>query len=120
MLALLGGRFLGDALFQKARDLFGETWPADIADPIACDLFWSWRDATRFYDALASDLPSLHCLLVFNEADHVQAADEHPHIQQAYDHLRAGTIWSRLNPDEVCARPVTNPVSTSRALRRHL
>jgi hypothetical protein len=87
-----------------AQDLFGGTWPPELADAAACEEFWSWRDATRFYGTLAAALPDVRCLLVFNESDHVQAADEHPHIQQAYDGLQSGGVWCRLNPDEVYYR----------------
>jgi hypothetical protein len=83
----------------EARGLFGSPWPADVADPAEAAAFWSLRDATQFYGSIGGALPSLHAMLVFAASDHVQAADEHLHIQQAYDGLRGEGIWSRLNPD---------------------
>jgi hypothetical protein len=54
-------------------------------------------------------------MLVFAASDHVQAADEHLHIQQAYDGLCGQGIWCRLNPDRsyflaVNANPPGTPV----------
>jgi hypothetical protein len=81
------------------RGVTGPTWPPDYADPAQCDAFWSLRESGRFYDRIAASRPDLHCMLVFAAADHVQADDRHPHLQQAYDDLRARGIWCRLNCD---------------------
>lgn len=83
----------------EARGLFGGDWPDDVADIAYADEYWSWRDATRFYGEIGAVRPDLHAMLVFAASDHVQASDEHLHIQQAYDGLRAQGIWCRLNPD---------------------
>lgn len=103
----------GVALFQHSlettseawsRGVTGATWPPNYADPTQCDAFWSLRESGRFYDQIAASRPDLHCMLVFAAADHVQADDRHPHIQQAYDDLRARGIWCRLNCDETYYR----------------
>jgi hypothetical protein len=83
-----------------AQGLFGREWPPEIATPLENQAHWSHRDATFFYGDLAAVRPDLHCLLAFGEADHMQAADEHPHIQQAYEGMRVNGLWCRLNPDE--------------------
>ncbi|MBM3286880.1 MAG: hypothetical protein FJY88_05965 [Candidatus Eisenbacteria bacterium] len=98
--ALLLHYSVGATAEAETRGLFGPVWPPDVAASSACDLFWSMRDATRRYAALAAARPDLRCTLAFAAADHVQASDPHPHVQQAYDGLRAGGIWCRLNPDE--------------------
>ena len=90
----------------QVREVFGATWPSDVAQPSQNDAYWALRDATFCYQILGAVRPDLHCLLAFAAADHVQAADEHPHIQQAYDGLRGMGIWCRPNPDEVYYRLV--------------
>jgi len=40
--------------------------------------------------------------------------------KRRYGSWRSALLAAGLNPDEACARPVTNPVSASRTLRRHL
>jgi hypothetical protein len=100
-----------------ARGVFERTWPADIAGPVTGGAYWSLRDATGFYGAIGQKRPDLHAMLVFAASDHVQAADEHIHIQQAYDGLRGQGIWCRLNPDRsyflaVNASPPGDPVDT--------
>ena len=92
----------------QARQVFGATWPADVASPAENAGYWALRDATSFYAAVAAARPDLHCLLSFAAEDHVQASDDHLHIQQAYDGLRGGGIWCRLNPDEAYYRLVNS------------
>jgi hypothetical protein len=88
------------------HDVYDGAWPTDVATPEECDAYWSLRDATRFYEDLAIALPDLRSILAFRIVDHVQAADEHIHIQHAYDGLRGQALWCRLNPDECYYRLV--------------
>ncbi|MCD4655630.1 hypothetical protein K8T06_17045 [bacterium] len=79
--------------------IFPGQWPDHIALPVESDLFWNYRDATLHFDTVSTEFPDIAVMLTFSETDHVQSADDHPHIQQSYDGYRRNSIWCRLNPD---------------------
>ena len=83
----------------QAMNLFGGSWPDHIATLQESVDFWQVRDATLHFDSVAAAFPDLAVMHVFTQTDHVQQADDHPHIQQGYDGFRRNGIWCRLNPD---------------------
>ncbi len=85
----------------ESADIFSGGWPDHIATAAESVAFWTWRDSTLHYETLAAQFPDIRVLYTFSETDHVQAADDHPHIQQAYDGFCRNGLWCRLNPDRV-------------------
>ncbi|MBT3985453.1 hypothetical protein HOD38_05365 [archaeon] len=96
-----GKSYFSQALTHALYDneAFDE-WPDNIATVEEVDEFWPYRITVNNYDKIGEKLPELKVLLPFAAADHVQAADDKPHIRQAYDgfHKTAG-LWTRLNCD---------------------
>lgn len=93
--------FLSTEVTEAAANngIFSGPWPDHIASPSASDAFWNYRDSTLHFASVAAAYPDFGVLQVFTESDHVQCADDHPHIQQCYDGYRSQGTWSRLNPD---------------------
>jgi len=95
----------------SARYLRGEIeafnssgWPTDLATATDAVNFWIERSSigegyNHFVDAAAAH-PNLKVMLVFSENDHVQFAEDKPHIHHAYDGFaNLGGLWARMNPD---------------------
>ncbi|HEY5271309.1 MAG TPA: hypothetical protein VII97_13310, partial [Anaerolineales bacterium] len=100
---LFGKRTYSVALTQALLDngaLTLSTWPADLATPEEAARDWPFRQSTGHYVDLRSKMPDLKVMLVFAQVDHVQVAQDKPHIHQAFQGFRfeAG-LWVRLNPD---------------------
>jgi hypothetical protein len=100
---LFGKRTYSVALTQALLDngaLMLSTWPADLAMPEEAARDWPFRQSTGHYVDLRSKMPDLKVMLVFAQVDHVQVAQDKPHIHQAFQGFRfeAG-LWVRLNPD---------------------
>ena len=98
-----GVKFFSNALTQALMDngvFTQENWPDNIASPDITRNFWPYRTPIDKYEAIGDKLPELKVLLAFASVDHVQAAQDKPHIRQAYDGFkkRAG-LWVRLNCD---------------------
>ncbi|MBS3742217.1 MAG: hypothetical protein KGY74_08865, partial [Candidatus Cloacimonetes bacterium] len=98
-----GKRYFSYALTQALLDynVFTEaTWPEDIARASTVETFWEYRIPIMNFEEIGDKLPNLKVLLPFAGFDHVQAAQDKPHIRQAYDGFkkRAG-LWTRLNCD---------------------
>ena len=98
-----GKRYFSHALTQAFIDygVFTEsTFPQDVAKPSAVEDFWQYRTPIMNFESIGIKLPNLKVLLPFASLDHVQAAQDKPHIRQAYDGFkkRAG-LWTRLNCD---------------------
>ncbi|MDY6911338.1 MAG: hypothetical protein SVM79_03140 [Chloroflexota bacterium] len=98
-----GKRYFSHALTQALLDngaFTYDTWPQDVATPEVTRGFWPYRTPIDNYEAIGEKLPELRVLLPFATYDHVQAAQDKPHIRQAYDGFRkrAG-LWTRLNCD---------------------
>ena len=79
-------------------------WPKDLAGVADSVNFWSERstigDGYNNYVKAAEAHPSLKVMLVFSERDHVQVAEDKPHVHHAYDGFsKSGGLWTRLNPD---------------------
>lgn len=81
------------------RGLFSTGWPPWIATPAEAAAFWPLRDATAHWDAISLRFPEFRAMTVFTAQDHVQAQDDHPHVRQVLDGLRARGHWHRLNTD---------------------
>ena len=100
---ILGKRYYSVALTQALLDngvLTLSTWPADLATPEEAARDWPSRQSTGSFAGLRTMMPDLKVMLVFAQVDHVQVAQDKPHIHQAFQGLRfeAG-LWVRLNPD---------------------
>ena len=75
-------------------------WPDDLARREEADAVWSSPTRTTVHNyALFENLPDLKVMLVFVKDDHVQAAQDKPHIHHAYDGFTGAGLWVRLNPD---------------------
>jgi hypothetical protein len=100
---IFGKRMYSVALTQALLDngsLSLTTWPTDVATPSESVRDWLFRQSTGRYIDLRTKIPNLKVMLVFGEEDHIQVAQDKPHIHQAFQGLRfeAG-LWVRLNPD---------------------
>ncbi|MBU1682780.1 hypothetical protein KJ742_02445 [Patescibacteria group bacterium] len=98
-----GKRYFSYALTQALLDngalSLGE-WPDDLATPEVTKEFWPYRITVNNYELIGEKLPELRVLIPFATDDHVQAADDKPHIRQAYDGFRkTAGLWTRLNCD---------------------
>jgi hypothetical protein len=100
---IFGKRYYSVALTQSLLDngaLTLSTWPADLAIPQEAARDWPFRQGTGRYTDLRSKMPDLKVMLVFAQKDHVQVAQDKPHIHQAFQGLRfEARLWVRLNPD---------------------
>jgi len=108
-----GRRWFSLALTQALADngaLTPTDWPADLATPQMTADFWPYRTTVHSYAAIGEKLPGLRVLIPFASQDHVQAAQDKPHIRQAYDgfHKTAG-LWTRLNCDLVYVQSEIGP-----------
>jgi hypothetical protein len=100
---IYGKRYYSVALTQALLDngaLTLSIWPADLATPIETAHDWPLRQSADKYQNLSTTIPNLRVMLVFAQEDHAQAAQDKPHIHQAFQGFRfeAG-LWVRLNPD---------------------
>jgi len=100
---IFGKRYYSVALTQSLLDndaLSLSTWPADLVTPQEAARDWPFRQSTGRYTDLRSKMPDLKVMLVFAQKDHVQVAQDKPHIHQAFQGLRfEARLWVRLNPD---------------------
>lgn len=97
-------RYFSRALTQALYDndaFGGDPWPEDLATVEEVEV-WDDRVSVGSYAPLLTSAPDLKVMLVFAQDDHVQAAQDKPHIHQAYHgfHDTAG-LWVRMNPDAV-------------------
>lgn len=77
-----------------------QTWPVDVATPEETASFWPYREPINNFEAVGQKLPELRVLIPFATYDHVQAAQDKPHIRQAYDGFKKSAgLWTRLNCD---------------------
>ncbi len=79
-------------------------WPEDLATPQEATLAWEARQKIpdQFITMRTSNLDlDLKVMLLFAIDDHLQVAQDKPHIHQAFQGFRfsAGFLWVRLNPD---------------------
>jgi len=100
---IFGKRTYSVALTQALLDngtLTLSNWPADLATPEEAARDWLFRQSTGHYADLRSTMPDLKVMLVFAQEDHVQVAQDKPHIHQAFQGFRfEARLWVRLNPD---------------------
>ena len=113
-----GKRFFSIGLTQAIWDNEGftrETWPKDIATPDMTKDVWPYRTAATHYSLLNETLSDdFKVMLVFSYDDHVQVAQDRPHIRQAYDGFAktAGVDWVRLNPDLAYAQQLNSDANS--------
>jgi hypothetical protein len=104
---LFGKRYYSRALTQSLLDngsLTLSAWPADLATPDEAARDWPSRQSPGRYQEIGSKMPDLKVMLVFAQVDHTQAAQDKPHIHQAFQGLRfEARLWVRLNPDRAYA-----------------
>jgi hypothetical protein len=101
-----GKRYYSIALTTALRDsgAFGAgSWPADLATVAEAEAEWPFRVSPPYFPLVGQKLPKLRAMLVFARNDHVQVLADKPHVHQAWDGLRAGGLWVRLNPDRAYA-----------------
>ncbi len=79
-------------------DLFGGSWPAEIATVAQANAFWDLREAVRLYGDALTNIPDLEGMVLASPVDHVQAAVDHPHIRQAFEGWDAAGAWVQINP----------------------
>jgi len=100
---IFGKRTYSVALTQSLLDngaLTLTTWPVDLATPQEAARDWPFRENNGHYIDLRSKMPDLKVMLVFAQNDHFQAAQDKPHIHQAFQGYRfEARLWVRLNPD---------------------
>ena len=105
---LFGKRYYSRALTQSLLDngsLTLSTWPEDLATPEETARDWPTRQSPGRYIEIGSKMPDLKVMLVFAQVDHAQAAQDKPHLHQAFQGLRfEARLWVRLNPDRAYAR----------------
>jgi hypothetical protein len=111
-----GKRWFSHALTQALLDngVFTlNTWPTDVATPQQTTDFWPYRITVPNYRSIGEKLPELRVMLTFATYDHVQAAQDKPHIRQAYDGFRkTAGLWTRLNCDLVYVQAEVHPSAT--------
>jgi hypothetical protein len=100
---ILGKRYysvaLTQALFENGA-LSLSNWPVDLATPEEAARDWPYRQSPSRYVDLRSKMPDLKVMLVFAQNDHAQAAQDKPHIHQAFQGFRfESRLWVRMNPD---------------------
>jgi hypothetical protein len=100
---IMGKRNYSRALTQALLDnksLAAGEWPSDLATPDEARTNWPSRQIAGNFYALSQMMPDLKTMLVFSQLDHVQTAQDKPHIHQFFQGLRfeAG-LWVRMNPD---------------------
>jgi hypothetical protein len=100
---MYGKRYYSVELTQallNSGTLSASNWPPDLATPQEAARDWPARQSPASYASLRSSVPDLKVMLVFALQDHIQVAQDKPHIHQAFQGLRfeAG-LWVRLNPD---------------------
>jgi len=104
---LYGKRYYSSALTQALLDngsLTLSAWPADLATPQEAASDWPSRQSPGRYLEIGSKMPDLKVMLVFAQVDYAQAAQDKPHIHQAFQGLRfEARLWVRLNSDRAYA-----------------
>lgn len=100
---MFGKRYYSTALTQALLDNGALTllgWPVDLATPEEAAEAWRIRLSPNRYMSLSAEKPNLKVMLIFAVDDHLQVAQDKPHIHQAFQGFRfdAG-LWVRLNPD---------------------
>ncbi|MDP3919149.1 MAG: hypothetical protein Q8Q35_04590 [Nanoarchaeota archaeon] len=82
-------------------------WPSDLATLDEVQKDWPLRETTKNYDLLTGS--SLKVMLIFAKDDHVQVAEDKPHIHQAFDgFFKSANLWVRLNPDKSYVSSLSN------------
>jgi hypothetical protein len=84
---------------REACDFLGVSLPTIYASADACAEYWRSRENAGSSLIAGRAHPNLAVMLIYSEQDHVQVADDKPHIAQAYMGWRAAGNWARLNPD---------------------
>lgn len=116
---IAGKRWFSHALTQSLLDngVFTlATWPDDLATPQQTADFWPYRITVHNYASVGENLPELRVLLLFASADHVQTAQDKPHIRQAYDGFRrTAGLWTRLNGDLAYVQAEIHPSASREA-----
>lgn len=80
--------------------VFGDHWPAHIANLEQTRKAWVLRDGVSNIPAAVKNVPELAVIVFAGEADHVQDTADHRHILLQYGGFQAaGARWTRLNPD---------------------
>ncbi len=97
----MAGKYYYSSALLHALESSGTlpTWPTTLATAADADARWPFRTSTTRYANVATKFPNLKALLLFSKHDHVQPADDRPHIRHAYEGLRTGNVWVRMNPD---------------------
>ncbi|MFQ5593507.1 MAG: hypothetical protein ACE5HA_05100 [Anaerolineae bacterium] len=85
------------------QNVFGGSWPADVATPPQAEAFWDLREAVRQYAAALTNIPDLEGMVLTSVVDHVQTAPDHPHIRQAFD----GWLSEALSPTPQAPLPLS-------------
>jgi len=80
------------------QNVFGGSWPTDVATPPQAIAFWSLREAVRQYPTALTNIPNLEGMVLTSVVDHVQTAPDHPHIHQAFDGWDGNGAWGKINP----------------------
>ena len=73
-------------MLVRDNNAFGSReWPDDVAHLELAKQTWIFQNSTRKYLEVGKKTPGLHVLLVFVRYNHVQPAEDKPHIHHAYD-----------------------------------
>ncbi|MDP6837839.1 MAG: hypothetical protein QF724_02805 [Planctomycetota bacterium] len=84
---------------RAACDDLGVALPGTYASTEACAEYWRTRENAGSSYFAGRACPQTAVMLIYSEQDHVQVADDKPHIAQAYMGWQAAGNWARLNPD---------------------
>ena len=96
-----GKRTYSMAMTQALLDSgTADPWPNDVNTVETVNKIWPERMTVNNYPEIKNNLPDLKVMLLFSDSDHVQVANDSPHIHQAWDGFHHGaSLWVRLNPD---------------------
>jgi len=82
------------------QNYFPSTPPSHIATLEETETYLYYRNGEYWFTDIVNYHPNLMFMIVASDQDHVQTAEDHPHVLIQYDGLlSAGINFTRLNPD---------------------
>ncbi len=81
-----------------AYGVFGANWPSGIATVEQAETYWDLREAVRLYEPALTAIPDLEGMVLASVEDHVQEAEDKPHIHQAFEGWQRAGAWVQINP----------------------
>jgi len=89
------------------RGLVPPSAPTTLATVEETQAFWNYRNGENWIEAAIAGNANLLFMVTASEEDHVQGAQDHPHVLIQYEAFRAaGARFVRLNPDRAYVEAV--------------